>query len=546
TTTRQRFHNATGLGPLTQPRGAQPHGRVTYVATYPDGIGRPQATANYGTNGDVTLVRPAVAPTSSATVLVTLTLYNSRGEPYQSIDPAGTITLTTLDDAGRRVQLIENYRAASSSSSSSGGGPPVYDQNRTANWTWTADDNIATITGVNGQTGNQTTAYGYGTTLRTSDVARNDVLSSLTYADAGAANYLVNRQSEVKQRTEQTSTVHQYSLDFLGRQIEDAITALGTGVDGTVQRIGATYEVRGNVQNVTSFSSPTVGQGTVVNDIQCVYNSFMQLVTEYQEHNGAVNTSTSVNVQYQYANGSANTIRPTAIVYPNGRVLSLSYGTSGGMDDALSRVASLIDSDGVTHLADYTRLGLATIVEANSPQPQIAWSLINGTGTDPYTGLDQFNRVVDNRWFSTATNADLDRIQHGYDLASNRLWRKNTVADAAVVYLDEFYQHDGLYRLAYLQRGQLNSTNTGVVPGTQSFTQQRVLDPTGNWVEFQQSDPSGTLDQFRSANTVNEITGISSPGVTPFYDAVGNMVSMPQPANPTAVARAVFDAWSRV
>ncbi|HVA45464.1 MAG TPA: RHS repeat-associated core domain-containing protein, partial [Pirellulales bacterium] len=116
----------------------------------------------------------------------------------------------------------------------------------------------------------------------------------------------------------------------------------------------------------------------------------------------------------------------------------------------------------------------------------------------------------------------------------------------AGVYLDEFYQYDGLYRLAYLQRGQLNSTNTGIIPDTQSFTQQWLLDPTGNWIQFQQNDSSGTLDQFRSANTVNEITGISSPWVTPSYDAVGNMVSMPQPANPTSVARAVFDAWSRV
>ena len=84
------------------------------------------------------------------------------------------------------------------------------------------------------------------------------------------------------------------------------------------------------------------------------------------------------------------------------------------MDDALSRVASLIDNDGSTHLAGYTRLGLGTFVEQSSRQPNIAWSLINGSGSDPYTGLDQFNRVADSRWYSTSTSADLDRIQHGY------------------------------------------------------------------------------------------------------------------------------------
>jgi hypothetical protein len=198
-----------------------------------------------------------------------------------------------------------------------------------------------------------------------------------------------------------------------------------SGVDSTVQRIGWLFDVRGLVEHITSYSSAIIGQGVVVNDVQRVYNSFEQPVTEYQEHNGAVNTSTSVNVQYTYADGSANTIRPTAIFYPNGRQLNLSYGTAGGIDDALSRVASLIDSDGVTHLADYTRIGADTFVMQSSPQPQIAWSLINGTGIDPYTGLDQFDRIADNLWFSTATSADLDRIQHGYDRASGSRWRRS-------------------------------------------------------------------------------------------------------------------------
>ena len=49
TTSRQRFHNATGTGALTTPDGAQPKARVSHVASYPDAIGRVQAVANYGT-----------------------------------------------------------------------------------------------------------------------------------------------------------------------------------------------------------------------------------------------------------------------------------------------------------------------------------------------------------------------------------------------------------------------------------------------------------------------------------------------------------------
>ncbi len=46
-----------------------------------------------------------------------------------------------------------------------------------------------------------------------------------------------------------------------------------------------------------------------VNEVKYAYNDFEQLVTEEQEHEGAVDGST-LKVQYGYADGSANTIRP--------------------------------------------------------------------------------------------------------------------------------------------------------------------------------------------------------------------------------------------
>jgi hypothetical protein len=117
---------------------------------------------------------------------------------------------------------------------------------------------------------------------------------------------------------DQNATVHVYLYDLLGRQLEDQVTVLGTGIDGSVRRITTAYEVRGFVQTITSYnclpassssssSSSSSGSGGVVNQVQFVYNSFGQLVTDYQEHGGAVNTSTSLNVQYGYADGSAGT-----------------------------------------------------------------------------------------------------------------------------------------------------------------------------------------------------------------------------------------------
>jgi hypothetical protein len=48
-------------------------------------------------------------------------------------------------------------------------------------------------------------------------------------------------------------------------------------------------------------------------------------VKEEQAHSGAVGTATP-SVQYAYADGASNTVRPTAITYPDGRELHFDYG----------------------------------------------------------------------------------------------------------------------------------------------------------------------------------------------------------------------------
>ena len=58
----QRFHDATGNGELNLPTGSQPKARVSYVATWYDGVGRETATSNYGTNAEAALSRPSSAP----------------------------------------------------------------------------------------------------------------------------------------------------------------------------------------------------------------------------------------------------------------------------------------------------------------------------------------------------------------------------------------------------------------------------------------------------------------------------------------------------
>jgi YD repeat-containing protein len=105
-------------------------------------------------------------------------------------------------------------------------------------------------------------------------------------------SYCYNRQQQQTKLTDQNGTIHEYDYDKLGRLTQDRVTTLGThggaSVDGTVRRIGRSYEVRGLLEKVTSYTSATVGSGSVVNEVQYVYNSFQQLMTEYQSHSGAV------------------------------------------------------------------------------------------------------------------------------------------------------------------------------------------------------------------------------------------------------------------
>ena len=62
-----------------------------------------------------------------------------------------------------------------------------------------------------------------------------------------------------------------------------------------------------------------------------------------------------------------------------------------------------------------------------------------GDGGDQYTGLDRFGRVIDQRWIKDSSGADLERVEYGFDRASNRVCRDNTVADALSANQDEYY-----------------------------------------------------------------------------------------------------------
>jgi RHS repeat-associated protein len=324
---------------------------------------------------------------------------------------------------------------------------------------------------------------------------------------------------------------------------------VGSDTDNAVLQIATAYEVRGLIETVTSTNSATAGSGTVVNQVALAYNTFSELTEEQQSHSGAVGGSTP-SVQYAYDTGgsSSNEIRLNQLTYPNGRAVS--YNFASGMDSILNRITSI--SDTIATLAEYTYLGAGTVVRITYAQPSVWLDLWGGT-SGTFNGLDQFNRIIDQRWQNsiTGTPADIDRYKYGYDLNSNRQWKQNVVSSAASVPLDEYYDYDNLNRLTEMQRGTLTGGPpfTGI-GGTPVAEQDWTLDPTGNWSGFvTKASGTTTLNQTRTQNTVNEITAIGgtpSWATPPAYDAAGNMNSFPQPASPTSAFTAIYDAWNRM
>ncbi len=284
---------------------------------------------------------------------------------------------------------------------------------------------------------------------------------------------------------------------MLGRVVSDAVTTLGSNVDGAVRRIETAYDGQGNAYLITSYDADSAGN--IVNQVQREFNGLGQLTKEYQSHSGAVNTGTSPKVQYAYSEmaSGANHSRLTSITYPSSYVLTFNY--SSGLNSNISRLSSLSDSTGTLESYDY--LGNMTVVRRAHSQPGVDLSFIGSPGDagDQYAGLDRFGRVVDQLWKTTSTT--LDQFQYTFDELGNRLTRDNAVNSS----FDETYEYDELNQLIDFARG--------------SHTQEWDYDALGNW---QSLTTDGGDPEERTHNAQNEITAIEG-ATTPTFDANGNM-----------------------
>jgi RHS repeat-associated protein len=510
-THRDRFHDETATGSLGTPTSGV-KARVSYMGMYYDVGDRSIATVNVGTNGGSIWSRPSTVPTRSDTVLVSSITYDSAGRAFETTDPRGLIARTEYDDLGRTTRTIENYVD----------GVVGDDNDKTTEYTY-GPAGMTSLTAKLTGGGGQTTEWVYGVSASSgSGVTSNDIVAATRWPDpsTGASSsseqetVLVNALGQPLVTTDRNGNVHTLTYDILGRVVADAVTTLGSGVDGSVRRVETAYDSQGQAYLFTTFDAAS--GGGVVTQVQRQFNGLGQLIREWQSHSGAVNTSTTPSVQYAYSEMSGgNHSRLASITYPSGYVLTYNYFS--GLNGTISRLSSLSDSTGTLESYDY--LGLGTVVRRSHPQPDLDLTFLGtgpGAGGDQYVGLDSFGRVVDQHWKHGSISTD--RFTYSYDRNGNRLTKGNALNSN----FSETYTYDGLNQLSSFVRGNGN-------------TQSWDFDSLGNW----DSVTTNGTTQTRSANAQNEIASISG-ATTPTYDANGNM------ASDETGKQFVYDAWYRL
>jgi len=421
------------------------------------------------------------------------------------------------------------------------------------------------------------TAAIYGDSSNTYD----PVTKTFSNGSSGACDrvqYTYDRQSEMTSMVDQSQTTHDYSYDGAGRLLSESATVASgnpSNLDATVASLAYQYKVCGKLLSVTSKNS----SGIALNQVLYHYDSNGLLDKEYQQHDGAVNTATSLYTAYGYdtstavVNGVTTSVtgyRPTTLQYPTSgtatsRVLSYSHGTPGSAADNLNRLDSIVDGSGTATnattsdtLASYSYLGLGTIVRENYQLPQIKLDY-TGSAAGAYSGLDQFNRVVDQFWASYAgsTPTAIDEYKYGYNLQGGVAYKQNAALDAYnaahaptnPTYIDQVYDYDYLRQLISLKQGKLVSGT--VATGDQNLAQSWTLDGNGNWSRFKQgaSTANWTLDQSRTSNGANEIDTLTNTTGTqwaqPVYDPAGNMTTAPL-SGETVGLTCTYDAWNRL
>jgi hypothetical protein len=183
--------------------------------------------------------QPPITTSTSSVTAVEEIPGGDDGSAHTSIDPRGVVALTDTDLAGETLATIAAFST----------GVPTTDTDQLTAYTFDGDGDQLTQTAVEpAGTPNEITAYdfGVGGTIGT-NLFSNDLLAETQFPDpsTGYASTSSSAQQtstysllgSVLTFTDQNGSTHTYAMDTLGRETADAVTTLGSGVNGAVRRL---------------------------------------------------------------------------------------------------------------------------------------------------------------------------------------------------------------------------------------------------------------------------------------------------------------------
>ena len=442
----------------------------------------------------------------------------------------------------------------------------------------------------------QETAYIHDAArLLASDIESNDLLAEIHYPDTTRINIGTidkpqpvqldyNRQGEVVAMRDPNTTLHEYSRDLLGRVTLDKATVSTSiaafEIDSRVNALATTYDDLGRVERVRSYTDHGGGGEEIVNEAAFDRDPLWRVVSVAQQHDGAVSGgSPAAGTSYETEPiASGNLARQATLVYPGGWPLATGYGSSGSLDDRISRPAALVDLAVPETYASYAWIGLSEPATVDYPIPHFRLTRFQGdNGAETpgaYPGLDRFGRVVRQMWVDDgfAENSGSSAvpnippvvsIAYTYDTGSNRTGAFDARPKSSQP-LSNMYAYDGLHRLVDARRGVWTGGLASPSVSQLKGSQQWALDPLGNWHSVGTDlDGTGGIDADETetrdhrdpsltppTNRANELfqrelapdTGGGTVDLS--YDFAGNLLR--QQLQSGGALRYTHDAWNRL
>jgi RHS repeat-associated protein len=544
-------------------------GRIQITAMMYDELDRLTAQVAHGTNGSgnvTTFDRTGWSvPSRSDTELVTSYSYNDDGTVLDVTDPRGKVTRTLYDAMGRTTATIANR--VNDVPSGLTNDDDVYTR-------WTFANGLQTemwvdIDGDGVQDGgvDQVTVYTYGTAKASnpdSRIATGHLLQKVTYPDSSSGSDVVkhayNTQGQVVYTSDQAGTIHERDYDAAGKLIQDRATALGSGIDNAVLRVGTTFDSRGQVDKVTQFSTDSgtpADTSNVTDQLQYTYDDWGNITNFEQDPDskivsGSGRASFSVAHTYSKATptGGRPVVRRATTVLPGSSTVTFNYSSTGNsLADVASRVSTL--SISATTVASYAYLGSGLLVGQDLPECGADYRYYTGTGT--YGNLDRFDRVTSSTWFMDASTVAFYDVNLSYDRDSNITSAEDTFqrdygTGGNPQRFSAAYTMDNMNRLTRALEGHWNGSSISTTSRDQQWTLSQPDNQVRDKLDLNGDTDfvdTGEIDDTRTHNVVNELTGRdtdsnASDNYTLTYDAAGNQT------DDGKAYTYVYDAWGRL